>query len=71
MYVTDRQIDQAADIIQSWVAAWDKGPTPFASLGDACVWAAGEVQKAWGLGFLCEYPELDELPNREQITGKN
>jgi hypothetical protein len=57
MYVTDHQVDEAAEIIERRASeALFSG----ANLRDASVGAAMEVRQLWGLGFRSEDPKLTE-----------
>ncbi len=62
MYVTDKQVDEAAEIIEGWVRSWLNGEIRSGALEDACTGAACDIQQQWGLGFICEDPELNEEP---------
>jgi hypothetical protein len=57
--ITDVQLDAAAEVIERHVR--DALATG-ASLRDATVYAAGEIQQLWGLGYLSEDPSLNEAP---------
>jgi hypothetical protein len=62
MYVTSKQVDEAAEIIRKHV--------PSADIDD-CVRAVCEIQETWGLGFLSPDPMLNEKPRRDKLTGNN
>ena len=68
MYITSKQMDRAAEVIESWARSWQNGETRSPALIDACVEAACEIQQLWGVGFICEDPELNEEPRMGSVS---
>ncbi len=52
MYVTDEQVDEAAQVIERRMRKLaGEGPAIFGRyLADECVFAACDIQQLWGLG---------------------
>ncbi len=65
MYVTSKQVDQAAEVIEAWVRSWLNGETRSPALIDACIEAANDVCDLWGLDFRDDDSTLNEKPRME------